>query len=102
MAASPLPSRGDKKEGKIYNTRDFSGLPNAKPGGGGGSKVVHNKGYKNQKWKQERGTKSEVAASPLPYRGPKRGRKCYVSPAFSGVRKSKPGEEIEKWCPRQR
>ena len=33
---------------------------------------------------QHRGTKSEVAASPLPSRGPKRGRKCYVTPAFSG------------------
>ena len=30
-------------------------------------------------------TKSEVATSPLPSRGPKRGRKCYVTPAFSGV-----------------
>ena len=28
---------------------------------------------------QRRGTKSEVAASPLPSRGPKRGRKCYVT-----------------------
>ena len=32
---------------------------------------------------QQRGTKSEVATSPLPSRGPKRGRKCYVTPAFS-------------------
>ena len=34
---------------------------------------------------QHRGTKSEVAASPLPSRGPKRGRKCNITPAFSGV-----------------
>ena len=34
---------------------------------------------------QAQGTKSEVAASPLPSRGPKRGRKCYVSPAFLWV-----------------
>ena len=34
---------------------------------------------------QHRGTKSEVAASPLPSRGPKRGRKCYGTLAFSGV-----------------
>ena len=34
---------------------------------------------------QHRGTISEVAASPLPSRGPKRGRKCYITPAFSGV-----------------
>ena len=32
-----------------------------------------------------KGTKSEVATSTLPPRGPKRGRKCYVTPAFSGV-----------------
>ena len=34
---------------------------------------------------EQRGTKSELAASPLPSRGPKRGRKCYVTPAFSGI-----------------
>ena len=34
---------------------------------------------------QQRGTKSEVAASPLPSREPKRGRNCYITPAFSGV-----------------
>ena len=34
---------------------------------------------------QHRGTKSEVAASPLPSWGPKRGRKRYVTLAFSGV-----------------
>ena len=26
-----------------------------------------------------------MAASSLPYQGPKRGRKCYITPAFSGV-----------------
>ena len=34
---------------------------------------------------KQRGTKSELDASPLASRGPKRGRKCYVTPAFSGV-----------------
>ena len=33
---------------------------------------------------QHRGTKSEVAAPPLPSWGPKRGRKCYITPAFRG------------------
>ena len=42
------------------------------------------KGSKARSVPQQRGTKSEVAASPLPSRGPKRGRKCYVTPAFSG------------------
>ena len=32
-----------------------------------------------------KGTKSKVATSPLPSRGPASGRKCYVTPAFSGV-----------------
>ena len=35
--------------------------------------------------KGERGTKSELATSPLPSRGPKRGWHCYVTHAFSGV-----------------
>ena len=34
---------------------------------------------------QPRGKKSEVVASPLPSRGPKRGCKCYVNPAFLGL-----------------
>ena len=38
---------------------------------------------------KQRGTKSEVAASPLPSRGPKRGWKCYVTPAFSGIPKQR-------------
>ena len=42
---------------------------------------------------QHRGTKSEVAASPLPSLGPKRGRKCYVTPAFSGVPKQ--GDKVK-------
>ena len=30
------------------------------------------------------GTKSELATSSLPSRGPTSGRECYVTPAFSG------------------
>ena len=30
------------------------------------------------------GTKSELATSPLPSRGPISGRECYASPVFSG------------------
>ena len=44
-------------------------------------------GCKIRSGPQQRGTNSEVAASTLPSRGPKRGRKCYVTPAFSGVPK---------------
>ena len=32
----------------------------------------------------QRGAKLEVAASPLPSAGPKRGQKCYITRAFSG------------------
>ena len=31
------------------------------------------------------GTKSELAASPLPSRGARRGGKCYATPTFLGV-----------------
>ena len=40
-----------------------------------------------------------MAASPLFCRGPKRGRKCYITPAFSGVPNAKRREENEKWLP---
>ena len=33
--------------------------------------------------------KSELAASTLPSRGSKSGRKCYITPAFSGIPKQK-------------
>ena len=40
------------------------------------------------------GTKSEVATSPMPSRWPKRGRNCYVTPAFQGVPNAKRGDKI--------
>ena len=40
------------------------------------------------------GRKSEVVTSPLPSRGPKRGRNCYITPAFTGVPNAKRGEKI--------
>ena len=44
------------------------------------------------------GRKSEVAASPLPSWGPKRGRNCYATLAFSGVPNAKRGEKIRIVC----
>ena len=41
----------------------------------------------------QRGTKSEVATTPIPSRGPKRGRKCYATPTFSGYPNAKHGEQ---------
>ena len=50
---------------------------------------------------QQRGTKSEVklevATSPLPSHGPKKGRKCYITPAFLVVPNK--GEQNQKWLP---
>ena len=45
----------------------------------------------------QRGTKSKVAASPLSSRRPKRGRKCYMSPACSGIPNL--GDKNQKWLP---
>ena len=50
---------------------------------------LHSRGSPNKE-----GTKSEVATSPLPSRGPKRGQKCYVTPTFSEVPNAKRGEKI--------
>ena len=33
----------------------------------------------------EKGTQSKVATAPLPSRGPKGGRYCYATPAFSRI-----------------
>ena len=62
----------------------LSGIPNAKRGE-----------QKIRSGPRQRGTQSELAASPLPSREPKRGRKCYVTPAFSGIPNK--GEQNQKW-----
>ena len=54
---------------------------------------IPNKGEQNQKCSPTRGMKSEVAAS----REPKRGWKCYITPAFSGIPNI--GEQNQKWQP---
>ena len=56
-------------------------------------------GSKIRSGPQQRGAKSEVAASPLPSWGPKRGQKCYITPAFSGIPNAKRGEQNQKWSP---
>ena len=43
------------------------------------------------------GTKSEMVASPLPSQGLKRGRKCYITPAFSWIPNIR--EQNLKWLP---
>ena len=44
------------------------------------------------------GRKSELTASLLPSRGPKRGRNCYVTPAFSGGPQHQARGEIRIGC----
>ena len=52
-------------------------------------------GSKIRSGPQHRETKCELAIVPVPSRGPKRERKCYVTPAFPGKR----GEQNQKWSP---
>ena len=49
---------------------------------------------------QQRGPKSEMASPRLPSRGPRRGRKCDVTPAFSGILNT--GNPNQKWLPHPR
>ena len=51
------------------------------------------RGAKNEKRSPTKAAKSQVATSPLHSEGPKRGRKCYVTPAFSGIPNTKRGEQ---------
>ena len=56
-------------------------------------------GSKIRSGPQQRGIKPKVDASPLPSPGPKRGRTCYVTPAFSGIPNAKRREQNQKWSP---
>ena len=110
-ATSPLHSQGPPR-------------PSA---GSKNSEFVPNKGGKNQKWvpqpclaflgakkgpqmlcqpwilwdSQQRGRTSEVVASTLPSRRPKKGRKCYVTPTFPRIPNAKHGEQKIKSVPQQ-
>ena len=112
-AASPLPSRKPKRDRKCHATLAFSRVPNTNredknlkgclsPTFSGAQEraemLLHPcilRGPQNQ----AQGAKSEVAASTQPSRRPKRGRKCYVTPAFLGVPNAKRGDQIQKWLP---
>ena len=85
LAASTLPSQGPKG-----CKNDISSLySRGSPTPSAGSKI--------RSGPQQRGTKSEVAVSPSPSRGPQKGRKCYVTPAFSGIPRR--GEQNQNWLP---
>ena len=108
MATSPLPSLGPKRGRNCYVTPAFSGIPNAKledkttsgyltlafSGAQKKAELLRNPYILGDPQRQARGQKSELATSPLPSRGPKRGRNCYVTPAFTGIPNAKRGKKI--------
>ena len=48
---------------------------------------------------QAQGAKAQVVVALLSSWQPKRGQKCYVTPAWSGVHNAKRGEQNQKWLP---
>ena len=80
------PNKGDKVT-IGYPTPIFTG---DKKEGGSATSPMHYRGFR------AKGTRSEVAASPLSSPGPKRGRNGYVTPTFSGVPNK--GEKIRSGC----
>ena len=122
VAASPLPSRGraqipnakaGSKKWKWGTKSEVAPHPCllAKEGSRSGDPQRQARAAKNRNGPLQRGTKSEVAASTLPSRGPKRGQDCSVTPAFSGIPNAKrgegkksgvvpnKGEQNQKWLP---
>ena len=107
LSTSPLPSRGPKRGRKCYVTPAFSGIPNVgeqiktgclTPAFMGAQKTAEMLRLPcTLSNPQHRGTKSKLAASPLPSHGPKSGRKCYVTDAFLGIPNI--GEQNRKWLP---
>ena len=108
---SPTPSTGSKKVVPNKGEQNQKWLPHPYLLGGpkegrNATSLLHSRGSampsagsKIRSGPQQRGAKSEVAASPLPSWGPKRGQKCYVTPAFSVVPNAKRGEQNQKWYP---
>ena len=106
LAASPLRSRGPKEGLKCYETPVFSRVPNkgdkirsgclnlAFSGAQKRVEVLQNPCVLGGP--QTRGQGSEVVASPLPSRVPKRGRNCYQTCVFSGVPDK--GDKIRSGC----
>ena len=112
MATSPLPFVGPKRGHNCYVTPAFSGIPSANrgekirsgyltPAFSGGPKEG---GIATQPSDSRESPKlitraSEVTTSPVPSRGPKRKRNCYVTPAFSSIPNAKRGDKNQKWLP---
>ena len=95
-----VPNKGEQNQ-KWMPHRCLLGGPKE---GGHATSPLHSRGSpttsagsKIRSGPQQRGTKPKVAASPLPSRGPKRGRKCYVTPAFSRILNKR--KQNQKWLP---
>ena len=109
LATSPLPSRGPKRGRNCYATLAFSGVPNPRrgdeirrgsltPAFSGARKRVEATRPPHSRGSATKGTKSEVATSPLPSRGPKRGWNGYATPTFLGGPNAKRGDKIRSGC----
>ena len=91
-AMSPLHFGGSQTKGNIFR---FGCLSHAFSGAQSRAKVLRHPCILGGP--QQRGTKSELVASAMPPQGPKSGRKCYVTPAFSAF--SNKGEQNQNWLP---
>ena len=108
VVASTKHSRGPKRRRDCYETPAFLGVPNARRGQNirsGCFTRAFSGAQKRKEWRRElcifkapqhEGRKPEVASSPLPSRGPKRGRKGYLTATCSGVPNK--GEKIKSGC----
>ena len=81
----PCLVEGPKEGGKAVSRLHFSGSPP--------------KGNKISTGPRQRGAKLEGATSPQPSWGPKRGRKCGTTHAFSGIPYAQRGEQNQMWSP---
>ena len=102
---SPTPSAGRKIKG--VNKQKWFVLGGPKEGANATSPLhswgspTPSVGRKIITAPKQGGKQPQVAASPRASQGPKRGRECYVTPAFSGVPNAKRGQEIRS-VPQQR
>ena len=94
IAFSGIPSKGERNQ-KCSPTKGYKMRSGCLSGAQKRAEVLHHPCIPGDP--QQRGINSEMAASPLPSRGPNRGRKCSVTPAFSGVPNI--GEQNQKWLP---
>ena len=86
FAGIPNPKSGDKMRSG-YLTPAFSGAQKS-------AEFLSNPCILGGSPMPTTGTKSNEATSPLPYRGPRRGRNCYVTPTFLGAPNTKNMDKI--------